>query len=219
MAGARIRLAGEADAESVAAIYGPYCASTIVSFEYTPPAAAEMARRMRATLQQYPWLVLDDGDVAGYAYASRHSERAAYGWSVNTAIYVNPSCHRRGVGRALYAALFDLLRLQGYFKAYAGISLPNPGSVGLHTAVGFTPVGVYERVGYKLGAWHDVAWLQLALRAEQPDPAPPVPIGSLVGTDAFARALDDGIRQFRQPRYPEGATPDIDGDRRTNSRE
>jgi phosphinothricin acetyltransferase len=85
------------------------------------------------------------------------------------------------VGRALYSSLFDLLRRQGYFKAYAGITLPNPGSVGLHEAVGFVPVGIYKGVGYKFGAWHDVIWYQRALQPEQADPAPPRSIAELLG--------------------------------------
>ena len=82
----------------------------------------------------------DDG-VIGYAYASAHNERAAYRWSVSTAIYVSRDHHRRGAGRALYTTLFALLRALGYRQATAGITLPNPASVGLHAAFGFAPVG------------------------------------------------------------------------------
>jgi phosphinothricin acetyltransferase len=137
-----IRLASDDDAPGIAGIYAPFCESTAVSFEYVPPSAVEIANRIRTITAQFPWLVLEDsGMVAGYAYASRHLERAAYGWSVDVAIYVSPMRHRCGVGRALYTTLFQLLRAQGYFKAYAGITLPNVASAGLHEALGFTLVG------------------------------------------------------------------------------
>ena len=131
-----IRLAVKDDAAAVAGIYGPFCESTAVSFEYVPPSTEEIANRIRTITAQFPWLVLDDnGVVAGYAYATRHRERAAYGWSADTAVYVSPIHRRCGVGRALYTALCQLLRLQGYFKAYAGITLPNSASTGLHVQV------------------------------------------------------------------------------------
>ena len=67
------------------------------------------------------------------------------------------------MGRALYLSLFEVLRRQGYVNAYAGITLPNPASVGLHQSLGFAPIGVFPRIGFKFGQWHDVAWLQLRL--------------------------------------------------------
>jgi len=192
-----IRLATSEDAAAIADIYAPYCASTAVSFEVDPPSADDMAKRLAAVTAQYPWLVLEDGGVVGYAYASRHRDRAAYQWSVDTAVYVNRSRQRRGVGRALYTTLFDLLRHQGYFKAYGGITLPNPSSVGLHEAVGFTLVGVYRGVGYKLGAWHDVAWFQKILQPEQHAPAPPSSVSSIGGSE-WQSAVALGLQQYRR---------------------
>lgn len=178
----RIRLATEADAAAVARIYAPFCESTAVSFETSAPSSEEMASRIRAVVAQWPWLVLEDrGNVAGYAYATKHRDRAAYMWAVDTAIYIDDGHRGRGVGRALYMALFDLLRVQGYFKACAGITLPNPASVGLHTAVGFIEVGVYRGIGYKNGAWHDVGWYELALQPERDNPALPKPISEVKG--------------------------------------
>jgi phosphinothricin acetyltransferase len=165
-----IRLATQEDAALVQAIYAPYCA-TPISFEETPPSVAEISQRLEKVLAHYPWLVCANGDtILGYAYASRHRERAAYRWSVDTSAYVSPQHHRRGIARALYTSLIQILTLQGLYNAYAGVTLPNPASVGLHQAVGFEPVGVYQQVGYKCGAWHDVAWFQRTL---QPRPAQP----------------------------------------------
>ncbi|MBV8062243.1 MAG: N-acetyltransferase, partial [Nevskia sp.] len=152
-----IRLAGPADAAALAAVYAPYVRDTVISFEAEPPDAAEMARRLAAVAARLPWLVAEDGSgVLGYAYAGEHRNRAAYRWDVDAAVYLDSRAHRRGIGRALYRVLFALLRAQGYVNAYAGITLPNAASVGLHEALGFVPVGVYRAVGYKFGAWHDV---------------------------------------------------------------
>jgi L-amino acid N-acyltransferase YncA len=176
----RIRLATTGDGAAIARIYAPFCEATAVSFEYLAPSPDEMAGRIAATTAVYPWLVfLDDETVAGYAYASRHRDRAAYAWSVDTAVYVDADHQRRGVGGALYRRLFDLLRLQGFVHIYAGVTLPNPASLRLHESAGFTPVGVYRRVGYKLGAWHDVAWFQADLQPEPIDPAPPQSVSAL----------------------------------------
>jgi phosphinothricin acetyltransferase len=194
-----IRLAAEDDAAAVAAIYGPFCDSAVVSFEYAAPSTGEMANRIRTITTQLPWLVLEHGGtVLGYVYASRHKERAAYGWSVDTAAYVNPTHHRRGVGRALYTALFQLLQLQGYFKAYAGVTLPNDASVGLHESLGFTLVGVYRGIGYKHGAWQDVVWYQTALQPERLNPASPVPIAAIVESKGWTDAVAQGLRHYRQ---------------------
>jgi phosphinothricin acetyltransferase len=168
-----IRLATLDDAAAVAEIYRPYVDATTITFETVAPDAAEMRARIGDVLARLPWLVLEDaGRVVGYAYASPHRARAAYQWSVDVAVYVEQSHHRRGIGRHLYGALFPRLVRQGLVNAYAGITLPNDKSVGLHEVMGFRPVGVYQNVGYKLGQWLDVGWWHLAL---QPLPASPQP--------------------------------------------
>jgi len=194
-----IRPARGGDAAAIAEIYRPFCESTTVSFENEAPSATEMAERIRTMGERLPWLVLDDGGtLAGYAYASRHRERAAYGWAVDVTVYVAPTHRRRGVGRALYTSLLELLRLLGYFKAYAVITLPNPSSIGLHEAVGFEPVGVFKGVGYKLGAWRDVAHYQRALQPEQKDPPPPRLPSALAGLPEYDDALAQGARLYRR---------------------
>jgi phosphinothricin acetyltransferase len=196
---ARIRLATTGDAEAIASIYGPYCESTVISFEETAPSTEEMGRRIAATGATRPWILLeDDGCVIGYAYASAHHERAAYRWSVSTAIYVALDHHRRGAGRALYTTLFGLLGALGYRQATAGITLPNAASVGLHAACGFAPVGVYRRIGYKMGGWHDVGWYQVEIQPASERPEDPRSIRELVDTpewhDAVKRGLDRYVR-------------------------
>ncbi len=177
---AHIRLAEAKDAAVLSAIYRPCVELSVVSFEVAAPDESEMARRIVETITVYPWLVWEiDGTAVGYAYASKHSARAAYRWSVDTSVYVDPRLHRRGGGRALYTSLFGILRAQGFVNAYAGITLPNAGSVGFHEHMGFRPVGVYERVGFKFGAWHDVGWWQMPLAAHPPSPSEPVSFAEL----------------------------------------
>jgi phosphinothricin acetyltransferase len=170
-----VRAAKLCDAKAVAGIYAPAVNGSAISFEFEAPDAAEMGGRIEKTLKRWPWLVYEsENRVLGYAYACAHRERAAYQWDVEVSVYVHPQAQRRGIGRALYTELFAILKKQGYINAYAGIALPNLPSVALHESLGFRPVGVYRAVGYKLNAWHDVAWGHLALQDPLPDPRSPV---------------------------------------------
>lgn len=193
-----IRMATPQDGPGLAAIYDPIVAGTCISFEVDPPGPEEMARRVEAAHDVTPWLVLEDGrGVAGYAYASRHRERAAYRWSVDVSVYVREDRRRGGVGRALYTSLLAVLRLQGFRAAHAGVTLPNPGSVALHEAVGFRPVGVYRKVGFKAGAWHDVGWWQLELLPREGEPPPPRPLAAVLADPGYPAALAAGLRLLR----------------------
>jgi phosphinothricin acetyltransferase len=195
---ALIRLATERDAEQIAAIYAPNVTDAIISFELEPPTADEMRRRIEVSLRRYPWLLCErQGRVSGYTYASAHGSRAAYQWSVDVSVYVHEDARRMGVGRALYTSLFAALDLQGFYNAYAGATLPNPASVGLHEAVGFRPVGVYRGVGYKMGAWHDVVWWHLPLRERVADPDLPADLPSVVGSEEWDGALASGLPLLR----------------------
>jgi L-amino acid N-acyltransferase YncA len=158
----------ERDAAACAAIYAPHVTGSIVSFEEVPPSATEMSHRIRAA---HAWLVADDaGVITGYAYGSRHRERAAYRWAADVAVYVDVERQRSGIGRHLYSRLFDELRAIGVWTLCAGIAQPNDASNGLHQAMGFLPVGTYRRIGWKAGSWHDVMWWQLDLRPDDPGP-------------------------------------------------
>src|SRR5688572_14755120 len=193
-----IRLALDSDAEQIGGIYAPVVRNTAISFEVEPPTAAEIARRIAETLPTFPWLVVDKAaEILGYAYAGAHRARAAYQWSVDTTVYVHPGAHRSGVGRALYTSLLQILALQGFYTAYAGITLPNPGSVGLHESVGFTPVGVYRGVGYKLGAWHDVGWWERRISPPPAQPAPPRAMAAVAASSGWQAALMAGVPLLR----------------------
>lgn len=176
-----IRRAISDDCERIAEIYAPYVRDTVISFETEAPCADEMRRRMADMLA---YLVACEGDaVIGYAYASRHRERQAYRFSVDVSVYVDAAWHRRGVGRRLYDALFAVLRRLGYVNAFAGVTLPNPSSVGLHESLGFRPVGIYRKVGYKHGAWHDTGWWHRVLREVDGAPQEPLAIDTVDVSD------------------------------------
>jgi L-amino acid N-acyltransferase YncA len=124
-----------------------------------------MAGRIAGTIATHPWLVAESGerDIMGYAYAGRHRDRPAYRWSVDTTIFIDQAHRRAGIGLSLYETLLRMLRRQGFRSAFAEIVLPHPGSVRLHEALGFEPIGVHRDVGFKLGQWHDIGYWRLGL--------------------------------------------------------
>ena len=173
----------ERDAAGCAAIYEPFVRDTAVSFEEEVPSGRDFARRIEETLLRYPWVVAEiDGSVAGYAYAAAHRDRASYRWAADVTVYIGEGHRGQGVGKALYEALLALLARQGIQVAVAGITLPNDASVALHESFGFELVGVYERIGWKLGSWRDVGWWQLELVPASSEPpselAPPARLGT-----------------------------------------
>jgi L-amino acid N-acyltransferase YncA len=185
-----IRLARLDDAAATAAIYAPIVRDTVISFEVEAPDAAEFERRISGILPKFPWLVAEEaGRVVGYAYAGPHRARAAYRWSVEPSVYVAEKARGRGMAKALYEKLFAILRAQGFANAYAGVALPNEPSIRLHRAFGFKDVGIYERVGFKFGKWHDVWWGALDLAPDRDGtPLPPLSLDDLNLTVFFTAA-------------------------------
>lgn len=174
-----IREATPSDAPACAAIYAPYVTDTVISFEAQPPSAAEFARRIRSA---HLWLVAEiEGRVCGYAYASAHREREAYRWAADAAIYLDAADRGHGLGRSLYGDLIERLRERGFCVLCAGVALPNPASEALHRAMGFTEVGTYRRIAFKLGRWVDTRWYQLQLQPELPAPPAHVSLPPPVG--------------------------------------
>lgn len=181
----RVRPAGPEDAAAIAGVYAPYVADGIVSFEAEPPDAAEMARRLAGGGDVHPWLIAElDGAVAGHACASPFRTRAAYAWAVEVTVYVAGELHGRGVGRALYGELLDLLSGQGFTQGVGVIALPNRASEALHERFGFRCVGVNEAVGYKNGRWIDVGVWQRALARPTDPPSRLLPVSAVLGTRA-----------------------------------
>ncbi len=189
-----IRLAVSADAAALLDIYAPVVRSTAISFEDEPPSSKELAKRVERTLESFPWLVCEnESKIHGYAYATKHRSRAAYRWWVETSVYVDPEVRRSGVGQGLYLSLFEVLKLQGFVVALAGITLPNPPSVHLHEAVGFEPLAVYHQVGFKLGAWRDVGWWQRPLAPPPTSPSSPLPLASAAQSPDWSKSLQTGL--------------------------
>ena len=171
----KIRVAILEDAAACAAIYAPFVLNTRVTFEEEPPGPDEMAERLRKVLTTHPWLVLDhEGAAVGYAYGSVNRERRAYRWGADTTVYLGEGQRGLGHGRRIYEALLAILKAQRFVTAYAGIALPNMGSVRLHESLGYRPVALYPGAGFKSGGWHDVGWWALDLNERQTPPLEPI---------------------------------------------
>lgn len=186
-----IRIARAQDAAAIHAIYLPQVLASAVTFETAPPGEAAMRERILGRLDRYPWLVCEQqGELLGYAYASRFRDRAAYDWIAETSVYVREDARRRGVAGRLYAALLQVLALQGVNQAMGAITLPGDASVALHERLGFVPAGRWRRCGYKLGRWWDVGLWQKELQPPQLPPPALVPFAELAGTPALAELLE-----------------------------
>ncbi|MCL1880197.1 MAG: N-acetyltransferase family protein [Actinomycetia bacterium] len=155
-----IRLATADDSQRILDIYRPYVVDTAITFVSSIPSAADIALKMQQVQKRYPYLVCTLEDrVVGFAYADEVRPHDAYRWNAELAIYLDGEYHRRGIATALYSALLQILRAQGFVNLYAVIGLPNDPSIALHRHFGFTEVGVHEKTGFKLGEWRDVVWL------------------------------------------------------------
>jgi phosphinothricin acetyltransferase len=166
------------DAAACAAIYLPFVTESATSFDEDPPTADYFAHKIEELSATHPFLVAtEDAEVIGYAYASEYRTRVAYRWSAEVSVYIHADHRGKGVGRALYNSLLDLMRRQGFRSAVAGITVPNEASIALHESCGFEMVGVFRRIGFKLGEWRDVAFLQLQLAGDElPQSAPGPPL-------------------------------------------
>ena len=163
-----IRIATEADIPAVLEIYAPYVTDTTITFEYESPTQEEFMARFRKITRDFPWLVWEEeGAVLGYAYACRPFERAAYAWCAEPSIYLKPSAQRLGIGKKLYAALEELLKIQGYRVLLALVTGENAGSMGFHEKLGYEIVGELKRSGYKFGRWLSVFWMEKTMEIVQ----------------------------------------------------
>lgn len=206
----RIRIARPTDARAVRDIYAPFCESSAVTFEETPPTASEMGDRIESTLETYPWLVCeasadrdgaagddsDVGTVVGYAYANRLRKRRAYQWTVELSVYVADDARGAGVGCGLYDSLFAILERQGVRDAYAVTTVPNPDTERFHERLGFERLVDFPAMGYTEGEWHDVAWWRRSLGEKTADPDPITPFPAVIDDpdwDSLVRAGADRL--------------------------
>lgn len=199
MSGAVIRKVRQEDCAEILRIYEPYVRETAITFEYEVPGREEFARRIRTFSADYPYLVcLLDGKIAGYAYAHRQLERAAYQWDAELSVYVERSCHRMGIGRALYAALMEILALQGVRNVCGLVTSPNRNSERLHESLGFTRTGTWHSTGYKMGAWRDVALFEKSIGTYDNPPDPVLPVTEIPEQE-IGRILDRHAGTIRLP--------------------
>jgi len=176
----KLRIAQRKDAAQMLKIYAPSITGNAVSFETDVPAIKEFGQRIAHCMQTYPWLVCEHKSrITGYAYASRYRDRAAYQWSCECSVYVHEDFRRKGIAAQLYAALLDILKMQGFVTVYAVITYPNPPSLKFHRKAGFKKFAVYKQAGYKLGGWHDVHWYAKQLRKPPVKPQKPVPFAKM----------------------------------------
>lgn len=160
MSASVIRLATLEDAERILEIYNPYVINTCITFEYEPLTLPAFKERMMAIMERSPFLVYEqEGVIVGYAYTSASNPRAAYSWDCDSSIYLDPSYHGKGIGRALYKTLFLLMEELGYYNVYALVTSPNPVSLAFHQNLGFEMEGHHAKIGYKFGKWLGVSRL------------------------------------------------------------
>lgn len=180
MSNITIRMATVEDAEDILKIYNPYILNSVITFEYDEVSVEEFQGRISNVLSVYPWLVcLIDNKIVGYAYCSPHHVRAAYDWDCECTVYLAPDYHRRGIGHALYEALFHIVKLQGYYNVYSLICVPNDGSIALHKKLGFTEVGYYTNTAYKFGQWRHLSVMEKRLQGNFGTPAQVIKINEL----------------------------------------
>jgi L-amino acid N-acyltransferase YncA len=159
-----IRPAAKKDAEELCAIYNHFVRNSVATFEEEEVSSLDMAQRIAEVTSTFPWLLFEaDGQITGYAYASRWRQRVAYRNSVEVTVYVATDLQTKGVGTKLYRALIEKLREQQFHCALGGIALPNPASIAVHEKLGFKKVAEFSEVGRKFGRWVDVAYWQLIL--------------------------------------------------------
>lgn len=168
------------DASKILAIYAPYILNTAITFEYEVPSITLFQQKVERILEQFPWIVCEkDGEVVGYAYASRQYERAAYNWNAELSVYVAPDYQRLGIGSALYHALIGILQMQGYRNVSVRIQIPNEKSVALHRSIGFEDVGIMRSIGNKFGRWLDMLCMIKQIGDYEEFPKPPVSVSAL----------------------------------------
>ncbi len=185
-----IRLITTADAAGALEVYAPYVLTTAYSFEYEVPSLATFTKKIEKITSQYPWLVCEcNGEIVAYAYGSVQHDRPGYQWTTEATVYMKEAYHRKGIARVLYSALFDMLKMQGYFTVYANVLTTNTGSCAFHKAMGFEEIGIYKNIGYKLGEWRSNLGMQLFLKEHVIDPPIPSGIDDVKDTDAFREIL------------------------------
>lgn len=168
----KMRMATVADTKEILGIYSEYIRNTTVTFEYVVPSEEDFAERIREILEKYPYLVYEEnGEISGYAYAHQFMVRAASQWGAELSVYLAPKAQKRGLGKAFYEALEELLFLQNVEKLYGCIEASNEASRRLHEALGYEKTALFPRCAFKKGKWLSLLWLEKTL-IEREEPMP-----------------------------------------------
>jgi phosphinothricin acetyltransferase len=168
-----IRFANEDDAEGILAVYTPYILDTTITYEYDIPSIENMKQRIQGVQSFYPYLVCTyNHEIVGYAYASKHKERAAFQWGAEISVYIKEDFHGSGVASRLYDRIIAFLYEQGIYKLYALIDAPNEKSERFHLKRGFKEIGSILNTAYKLGKWCNLKYYEKTLRECKEEPAP-----------------------------------------------
>ena len=179
-----IRVARETDVPEILSIYAPYVETTTFTFEYDVPCRREFLQRFYDITTQFPWLVWEEeGEILGYAYASPPYTRAAYRWCAEPSVYLKPEARGKGIGRKLYAALEEILKLQGYQVLYALITEENASSLRFHERQGYRKKVLFDSCGFKFGRWLGVYWLEKRLISVEIPKSFPIPFPA-IGQDS-----------------------------------
>ncbi|MDE5908647.1 MAG: GNAT family N-acetyltransferase [Lachnospiraceae bacterium] len=176
----QIRTARVQDAEKLLEIYTPYVEKTAITFEYEVPDVKEFTRRIKNTLERYPYLIAcQEGEVFGYAYTGPFVGRAAYGWAAEVSIYLKEDKRGKGIGRKLYGAVEAISKAQHILNLNACIGYPEAedayltkNSVQFHAHMGYSMVGEFHKCGYKFGNWYNMVWMEKEIGAHDAHPAP-----------------------------------------------
>lgn len=206
MSNIQIRTAKIEDASDLLEIYRPYVEKTAISFEYDVPSLNEFTKRIENTLKKYPYLLAEyvnsdreaaenRNEIVGYAYAGAFVGRAAYGWGVETTIYIKEDRKKLGAGRKLYGALEKILKAQNILNMNACIGYPdeddeylNKNSMEFHSHLGFRMVGEFHKCGYKFGRWYNMVWMEKIIGGHREN-QPAVIDFSCLGSDIVERIL------------------------------
>jgi len=189
-----IRLYTPGDALAMLEIYAPYITKNAVSFEYDVPTLEAFQARLSEIVALYPILIYEkDGVLLGYAYAHRQRERKAFDWNAELSVYLSDQAFGTGAGKALYSALYALLRLQHIRTLHAYITYPNPQSISFHRKMGFEMAYIQKNAGYKLGRWHDLAWMIRQLNPSDDAPEAFIPFRELDKT-----LMDKALEEYKK---------------------
>lgn len=192
-------ISAETDAEACLKVYEPYVSYTPITFDYKVPEVKEFQSKIKDTIREYPWLVcLKNNQIEGYAYASRHRYKTAYQWSVESTIYLTEQLQGKGIGSILYETLLALLKIQGFYNVYAGVTVPNKKSESLHNKLGFEEIGIFKNIGFKSGVWHDVQWFHKVLEGYKINPDLPLKMEDLINSDAYHSLLFEANNKLKK---------------------